>query len=98
MNATVDFGARNILFTTSDTKALNMNTNAETANTSLNLTGTLTFPGSASFSGNVSTVDNRLSGTASGRFYGPAAEELGGTYHLSRGTRERMIGGFGAKR
>ena len=36
---------------------------------------------------------------ATGHFYGPAAEALGGTYGLTgSGPRERLMGAFGGKR
>lgn len=39
-----------------------------------------------------------LTGTADGRFYGPAAEELGGTFVLEGAGGRAVVGGFGAKR
>lgn len=60
--------------------------------------GSLTFSaGSASFSGNVSTANQVMTGTASGRFYGPGAEEIGGIFALG-GQNSRMLGAFGAAR
>jgi len=38
-----------------------------------------------------------LNGTADGRFYGPAAEELGGTFVLQGAGGRAVVGGFGAK-
>lgn len=64
--------------------------------------GTLTYrSGSTSFSGSVSTLNQSMTGTASGRFYGPAAEEMGGVFWLtgqSAGQSAGMLGGFGAQR
>jgi len=64
---------------------------------------TLTISGSAnSFTGPVTSGsgDNAvtLSGTANGRFYGPSAEELGGTLVLQGTGNRAVVGSFGAKR
>jgi hypothetical protein len=67
---------------------------------SLDLKGTLTYSaGSASFSGSIVNAAGTMQGTSGGRFYGPAAQELGGTYALkSATTSETMVGAYGAKR
>jgi hypothetical protein len=102
MTANVNFSTRSIGFTTSGMTLINANTGAERTDANLALSGTLTFPSGNSFGGAVMTAhptqSDRLSGTASGRFYGPSAHEIGGVYTLSRGGRESMIGGFGGKR
>jgi hypothetical protein len=101
MSAIVDFGARTIVFATTNTTAADLNTGGPLLNpTNLNLTGALSYaPGSNQFSGNVSAPGASMTGSATGRFYGPAAEEIGGTYGLSGSApRERMIGAFGGKR
>jgi hypothetical protein len=103
MTANVDFSTRNIGFSTSDMGLVNINNGAESTRSDLRISGTLTFPSGHSFSGNITTAQpnpsDRLTGMASGRFYGPAAHEIGGVYTLSRsGTPESMIGGFGGKR
>lgn len=57
--------------------------------------------GSTSFSGSVSTLNQSMTGTASGRFYGSAAEEMGGVFWLtgqSAGQSAGILGGFGAQR
>jgi hypothetical protein len=65
----------------------------------LDLTGTLTYaPGSSQFIGPV-TSGNGLSGNANGRFYGPAAQEIGGVYSLTGiDPLMRMLGAFGGRR
>ncbi len=47
------------------------------------------------FSGNVSATG--LTGSSSGQFYGPNAEELGGVFALEGTGVETYIGGYGAK-
>jgi hypothetical protein len=67
---------------------------------SLNLNGTLTYaPGASAFSGTLANQAGTLSGTTDGRFYGPAAQELGGVFLLkSESTPEQFVGAYGAKR
>jgi C-lobe and N-lobe beta barrels of Tf-binding protein B len=110
MTAVVDFGARTIVFATTNTNAANLSTGTNAANlstgapllnsTNLNLQGTLSYvAGSNQFSGNVNAPAASLTGSATGRFYGPAAEEIGGTYGLNgSGPTERLMGAFGGKR
>jgi hypothetical protein len=40
-----------------------------------------------------------LIGTATGQFYGPVAQEIGGVLSLKAlGSQETMVGGFGGKK
>lgn len=66
----------------------------------LNLSGTLTYaPGSSVFSGTLANAGGTMSGSSNGRFYGPAAQELGGTFALRSGTTpESFVGAYGARR
>ena len=60
------------------------------------MAGTLNYAaGSNAFSGNVSATG--LTGSSSGQFYGPNAEELGGVFSLEGAGVETYIGGYGAK-
>jgi len=102
MSAIVDFGARSVAFSTSGTQ-VSTASGALTARPELNLTGTLTYlSGATQFTGpvNTNTVDPnfQLSGSATGRFYGPTAEEIGGVYNLTGTGLKSMGGGFGGKR
>ena len=113
MRAAVNWGTRNIDFSTNNTTIGNLLTGAApTTMAGLDLTGTLTYSaGTSQFNGAVTASGipagttgipaspAPLSGNANGRFYGPAAQEIGGVYTLSgTGTRERLIGAFGGKR
>lgn len=65
------------------------------------ISGTMSYAvGSQLFSGNLTatgqTSFQNLSGTGSGTFYGPAANEIGGTFFL-RGSVNTLVGGFGGK-
>lgn len=101
MSATVDFGpARSVTFSTTGT-VLSTASGAQTNRPELDMMGTLSFNGSPQFTGTVNTDPSfpsfNLSGTATGRFYGPAAQEIGGVYELT-GAGQSMGGGFGGKR
>ncbi len=91
----VNFGTRSISMTTSGDRLVNVNTNiAYIWNAPLSATMTYA-PGSSRFSGTF-RAGNFMTGTGSGNFYGPAANELGGTFFIS-GSAGKMVGGFGAK-
>jgi len=67
--------------------------------TDLNLSGNLTYEeGINRFTGSVKNSDNRLTGTSTGQFYGPNAEELGGVFLLQGNGVETYAGAYGAKR
>jgi hypothetical protein len=71
---------------------------ATAANNDINLSGTMTYAAATnSLSGTFSTADGRLNGTMKGQFYGPAAQELGGSFSAASGT-EGILGAFGAKK
>ncbi len=95
---TTDFASRSISYVAS-------NTQGSSAYPGLNITGTLTYSsGSSNFTGTLSTPQGFgtgvLSGTASGSFYGPSGQELGGAFVLNwvGGTVGQYVGSFGGKR
>ena len=94
-----DFAARTLgLSTTGTFKTSDYSTTSLAPN--LDLTGTLSYAaGTNSFAGNV-TNGGTLSGTSSGRFYGPGAQELGGVFILQAGSGipETYGGAYGAKK
>jgi hypothetical protein len=99
MTAVVNFGNQNIILNTSGTQAGNLVTGSIGPRPELDLSGTLSYPeGVNRFTGTLSTSHPAflMSGPATGRFFGPAAQEMGGTYDLS-GSGGRMIGAFGGK-
>jgi hypothetical protein len=99
MSAVVDFGAHSIAFSTTNTVTMPFGvTGTTTGAPNLNLSGTLTYTaGTNQFAGGVATPGNTLTGTANGRFFGPAAEEIGGLYSAAGGGAT-MTGAFGGKR
>jgi hypothetical protein len=102
MTATANFGARSIAFATSNT-ATSTDLTSATANANLNMAGTLSYSaGVNQFTGSVTSVGGgpsnaAMSGTAAGKFYGPTAQEIGGTFGLSNGSTG-YLGAFGGKR
>jgi hypothetical protein len=93
MTANVNFANRSIAFATTNT----VNTDTFAKIPGLNLGGSFAYnPGSGQFSGGVGSVSG-MSGTGSGQFYGPAANEIGGTVALS-GNNAVFTGSFGGKR
>lgn len=95
----VDFGARSLTFASTGTR-LTRDLVTGPAASSLDLSGTLTYsPGSNTFSGTLSNSGGTMSGDSQGKFYGPAAQELGGVFTLKSATGvERFTGAYGAKR
>lgn len=98
MFANVDFQSRVINFSAEDT-AVFSNTGAARSVQELDVIGSFTWAaGANNFSGPLRTRDRSLNGSGSGRFYGPAAQEIGGTYALQGTGPSRMVGGFGGQR
>ena len=106
MASTVDFGARSVAFSTTGTTISPLNVATPVSASALNLSGTLTYAaGSNQFSGPVAapggTVNSvatpAMTGTATGRFYGPTAQEIGGVFSLKGTGPQTMLGGFGGK-
>ena len=103
MTATVDFRARSIGFNTTNTlQTADLVTIS--ANDNLNLSGTLTYaPGVNQFTGPVTTVGGGvgnapMTGTATGSFYGPAAEEIGGGFSARGAGVSGYMGAFGGRK
>ena len=97
VGAVADFAGQSINFMTTGTMATELLSEdaMPTAMLDLDIRGTLGYEdGSNEFDGTVTA--GGMTGTANGVFYGPAAEEIGGTF-ATRGTGvEAYIGGFGA--
>ncbi len=99
-NFNVNFSNRTVDVSTSGSTLTPTLTNTTFGIGYLNISGTMSyFQGTSNFSGSLSAAGQNapLSGAGSGTFYGPNANELGGTFFL-RGPTTTLIGGFGAKR
>jgi hypothetical protein len=99
LNVGVDWGAKSLSFTTTNTQiSSNPTTVAFSLAPSLDMTNqTLIYSGTANgFSGTL-TTEGGLFGDTTGQFYGPDAEELGGVFALSSSTSvETYSGAYGA--
>ena len=99
LTVNANFGARSLAFSTSGT-TIARDLAAPVAAPHLNLNGSFAYSaGTNAFAGNVSNAGGTMQGTSKGQFYGPAAQELGGTFNLkSATTAETLAGAYGAKR
>jgi hypothetical protein len=98
MQASANFATRSISFSTTGTSVTADLINSS-PNTNLNLSGTLSYaPSTNQITGTVSSAGG-LNGTVSARFYGPSAQEIGGTFSLDSGpsSLEGYAGGFGGR-
>jgi len=98
MSTAVDFGMRTVNFSTTGTVVSRPSVVGTTPNAGLNLSGTLPIFSGTQFVVPVTTANSQLSGTATGRFYGPAAQEIGGVYSLQGTGTQSMGGAFGGKK
>ena len=102
MTATANFGTRSIAFATTNTRT-STDLITSTSNTNLNSSGTLIYNAWVNqFTGVISTVGGgasnvAMTGTATGKFYGPTAQEIGGTFAVTGGGAS-YFGAFGGKR
>jgi hypothetical protein len=65
------------------------------------LSGTLTYSAQQNLlAGTLTTANGQMTGPVTAQFYGPAAEEVGGTIFLTNGQAQptRVVAGFGAAR
>ena len=100
MVAAANFFTRELTFTTNSTSQVaDIVTGFGSVNNALDMTGTLgLIPGTNQFSGTISTPGGVMTGTAKGRFYGPAAQEIGGTFSVIGTGVEAYVGGFGGNK
>jgi hypothetical protein len=98
----VNFFNQELVLNTTGTTLTNIETGTPWTNSppTLDVTGTLTYaPGVNSFAGPVTAngATGGMTGTSTGQFYGPAAEELGGVFSLTGADgREHYSGAYGA--
>ena len=99
MTANVDFAARTVAFSTSNSTLTGKSGGTTSAANWLNLTGSMSYAsGKNQMTGTVSSASG-MSGSIIANFYGPSANEIGGTYGLSQPTTgNSLVGGFGGKR
>lgn len=99
MAANANFASRSIAFSTSGTVITPSATGVGVSDPTFDMVGTLTYAaGQNLFTGTVTAGSGvtAQTGTATGRFNGPAAQEIGGVFSLS-GSGRSLIGGFTGK-
>ena len=95
--AEADFSSRSLTISTTDTTVVLVSTGVVSM-PEHNMSGTLSYTaGSGTFNGIVST-DSGYTGEATGKFYGPNANEIGGVITIPLGNNVSAVAlGFGAK-
>lgn len=97
MTAAANFTNRSIAFSTASTQVTPDLINSSN-NTALNMSGTLTYSAATNqITGSVTTTGG-MTGSVNARFYGPSAQEIGGTFAVSSGALSGYAGAFGGKR
>lgn len=94
-----DFGSRSLGFASSGTR-LTQDLKGTTPAPHLDLAGTLAYsPAANTFAGTLRNAGATMSGSTTGRYYGPAAQELGGVFTVkSANTAETLTGAYGGRR
>ena len=98
MSATINYAAGTITFNTSNTGMLGGPLGYPISDNTLDLSGgSITYTvGTNVLTGIVFSANNMI-GPVNGLFYGPNANELGGTYAITNTLVGTMVGGFGCK-
>ena len=98
MTAVINYAAGTITFNTSNSGILGGPLGSPLSNNNLNLSGgSITYTvGTNVLTGSVNSA-NGMTGPVNGLFYGPNANELGGTYAITNTLVGTMVGGFGCK-
>ncbi|MCH9845556.1 MAG: transferrin-binding protein-like solute binding protein, partial [Alphaproteobacteria bacterium] len=97
VTANVDFSARNLVVTTSNTACTGACEDITVADYLDFSTDALSFANDTNAISGAVTLDDTLTGTLDARFYGASAWEFGGTFALTDSNRY-YYGAFGAKR
>ena len=98
MVAAVTFNTRTVAFSTTNTAVIGGPGAPQISAPGLNMTGTLNYAAGANAMTGTATTTNGMSGNMNGKFYGPALNEVGGTYAVTGTGVGSMVGGFGGKR
>ena len=98
MVAVVTFDNRTVAFSTTNTTVTGSPGGALLSAPALNMTGNLSYAAGTNAMAGTATTTNGMSGNMNGKFYGPALNEVGGTYAVTGSGVGSMVGGFGGKR
>jgi transferrin binding protein len=99
VNVNANFSARSLTFISTGT-SVTRDLHTASAAPNLDLNGTFTYsPSSNSFAGTLQNAGGTMSGSSTGRYYGPTAQELGGVFTVKSPTSvETFAGAYGGKR
>jgi hypothetical protein len=98
MVAVVTFDNRTVAFSTTNTTVTGGPGGALLSAPALNMTGNLSYAAGTNAMTGTAITSNGMSGNMNGKFYGPALNEVGGTYAVTGSGVGSMVGGFGGKR
>lgn len=98
MVANVTFNNQSVAFATTNTSVTGGPGAPQISAPALNMTGTLSYAAGTNAMTGTATTTNGMSGNMNGKFYGPALNEVGGTYAVTGAGVGSMVGGFGGKR
>ena len=102
VKAIVDFGLKGVRFETANSQFHSLDANGRRVTVKgadYDMKGTAKWENGNLFLGKVEAAAAGLKGNLSGKFFGPSAAEIGGTYGLQKEDgSEHLIGGYGAKR
>jgi len=99
MTANVNFATQSVSFATTGTTAVGKIGGTVTDASGSNLAGTMTYASGKNLMTGSVTSTSGMSGSIIANFYGPNANEIGGTYGLTNATAgNSLVGGFGGKR
>jgi len=98
MVAAVTFNNRSVAFSTTNTSVAGGPGAPQLSAPALNMTGNLSYVAGVNAMTGTATTANGMSGNMNGKFYGPAINEIGGTYAVTGSGVGSMVGGFGGKR
>lgn len=102
VKAIVDFGLKGVRFETTNSQFHSLDANGRRVTVKgadYDMKGTAKWENGNLFLGKAEATAAGLKGNLSGKFFGPSAAEIGGTYGLKKEDgSEHMIGGYGAKR
>lgn len=102
VKAIVDFSLKGVRFETTNSQYHSLDANGRRVTVKgadYDMKGTAKWENGNLFLGKVEATAAGLKGNLSGKFFGPSAAEIGGTYGLKKEDgSEHMIGGYGAKR
>ena len=98
MVAAVTFDNRTVAFTTTNTSISGGPGSAQISAPNLNMTGTLSYAAGVNAMSGTATTANGMSGNMNGKFYGPALNEIGGTFAVTGQGIGSVVGAFGGKR